>query len=99
VPKHLKDTHYPGAEKLGYGKGYKYAHDYEKGYVEQEYLPQKVKYYQPTEHGYETRIKKRLEERKRMVRDEPRTLKKERGEYQKVRGEGTFAKKDIDKTR
>ncbi len=62
VPKHLRDTHYLGAEKLGYGKGYKYAHDYREGYVKQEYLPKKVKYYQPTEHGYEARIKKRLEE-------------------------------------
>ncbi len=62
VPKHLKDTHYPGAEKLGYGKGYKYAHDYEKGYVKQKYLPKKVRYYEPKDIGYETKIKKRLEE-------------------------------------
>lgn len=46
VPDHLKDTHYPGALKLGHGKGYKYPHDYG-GYVEQEYLPKKKKYYNP----------------------------------------------------
>jgi putative ATPase len=46
VPDHLKDTHYPGAKKLGHGKGYKYPHDYG-GYVEQEYLPEKKKYYNP----------------------------------------------------
>jgi putative ATPase len=46
VPDHLKDSHYPGAKKLGHGIGYKYPHDYE-GYVEQDYLPKKKKYYNP----------------------------------------------------
>jgi putative ATPase len=46
VPDHLKDSHYPGAKKLGHGKGYKYPHDYG-GHVEQEYLPKKKKYYEP----------------------------------------------------
>jgi putative ATPase len=46
VPDHLKDSHYPGAEKLGHGKGYKYPHSYG-GYVEQEYLKRRKKYYKP----------------------------------------------------
>ena len=46
VPDHLKDSHYPGAAKLGHGKGYKYPHDYG-GYVEQDYLKKKKKYYNP----------------------------------------------------
>jgi putative ATPase len=46
VPEHLKDSHYPGAKKLGHGEGYKYPHDYG-GYVKQEYLPKKKKYYNP----------------------------------------------------
>lgn len=46
VPEHLKDAHYPGAKKLGHGKGYKYPHEYG-GIVEQEYLPKKKKYYNP----------------------------------------------------
>ena len=46
VPDHLKDSHYPGAKKLGHGKGYKYPHDFD-GKVEQEYLPKKKKYYKP----------------------------------------------------
>lgn len=46
IPNHLKDNHYPGAKKLGHGKGYKYPHDYG-GYLEQEYLPKKKKYYKP----------------------------------------------------
>ncbi len=46
VPDHLKDSHYPGAKELGHGKGYKYPHDYG-GYVEQDYLKKKKKYYNP----------------------------------------------------
>lgn len=46
VPDHLKDANYPSAKKLGHGEGYKYPHDYG-GYVEQEYLPKKKKYYNP----------------------------------------------------
>lgn len=46
VPDHLKDSHYPGAKKLGHGKGYKYPHDYG-GHVKQEYLPKEKKYYNP----------------------------------------------------
>lgn len=46
VPDHLKDSHYPGAKKLGHGKDYKYPHDYG-GQVEQEYLKKKKKYYTP----------------------------------------------------
>jgi putative ATPase len=46
VPDHLKDSHYPGAKKLGHGEGYKYPHDYD-GPVEQEYLRKKKKYYNP----------------------------------------------------
>ena len=46
VPDHLKDSHYPGAKKLGHGEGYKYPHDYD-GPVEQEYLRKKKKYYTP----------------------------------------------------
>ena len=46
IPDHLKDSHYPGAKKLGRGTGYKYPHDYG-GYVGQEYLKKKKKYYNP----------------------------------------------------
>jgi len=46
VPDHLKDSHYPGAKKLGHGTAYGYPHDHD-GYVEQEYLKKKKKYYNP----------------------------------------------------
>ena len=61
VPDHLKDASYPGAESLGHGKGYKYAHDYKDHYVKQKYTRKKVIYYEPTDIGYEAKIKQRLE--------------------------------------
>jgi len=61
VPEHLRDAHYKGAQKLGHGAGYKYSHDYEGGYVPQAYLPEGKRYYEPTEHGQEKRIKERLD--------------------------------------
>ena len=61
VPPHLKDSHYKGANDLGYGQGYKYPHAFG-GYVEQQYLPDNlyregVKYYKPTENGSEAAFK------------------------------------------
>jgi putative ATPase len=61
VPKHLKDANYPGAEKLGHGKDYKYAHSFPGHFVKQEYMPKDAIYYQPTEIGFEAKIKQRLE--------------------------------------
>lgn len=43
IPAYLKDTHYGGAKELGHGIGYKYPHDYEGHYVEQQYLPDEIK--------------------------------------------------------
>lgn len=50
IPNHLKDGHYQGAKDLGHAIGYKYPHNYENGYVKQQYLPNLLKrkqYYQP----------------------------------------------------
>ncbi len=58
----LKDASYPGAKNLGRGEGYKYAHSYEGHWVDQEYKPSDVVYYEPTEQGYEKTIKQRLEQ-------------------------------------
>jgi len=68
VPEHLRDSHYSGASDMGHGVGYLYAHDYPHHYVEQQYLPDKLKgtlYYEPTEEGYEKQIKSLLKERKK----------------------------------
>ena len=64
VPEHLKDASYPGAEKLGRGKDYKYPHSYKGHYIKQKYIPKKVKYYEPTDIGYEAKIKQRMEKLK-----------------------------------
>lgn len=64
VPAHLQDKHYKGAEKLGHGLGYKYAHDYPNHYVEQQYLPDEIKnarFYEPGDLGYEKQIKEHLQ--------------------------------------
>ena len=63
IPVHLQDRHYSGAEKLGRGDGYKYAHDYPKHYVEQQYLPyemQGISFYEPSENGYEKQIREHM---------------------------------------
>ncbi|CAH0346553.1 putative AAA domain-containing protein [Bacillus sp. CECT 9360] len=54
VPDHLKDAHYKGAKDLGRGLDYLYPHDYENGWVKQQYLPNKIKnkkYYAPKKTG------------------------------------------------
>lgn len=61
APAHLRDTHYPGAQRLGRGEGYLYSHDFEEGYVTQDYGVARGTYYHPTEHGKEAEFKERLE--------------------------------------
>jgi putative ATPase len=58
VPPHLRDAHYPGAARLGHGRGYVYPHDLPEGVVPQIYAPAPVaerQYYQPSRHGAEAR--------------------------------------------
>jgi putative ATPase len=70
VPKHLRDASYKGAKQFGHGVGYQYAHEGEGGFVAQDYLGVEKTYYEPTDHGYEAEIAKRLEEWKRRKREE-----------------------------
>lgn len=60
VPEHLRDAHYRGAAKLGHGTDYKYSHDYEGGWVDQQYLPEDRRYYEPVDRGFEAEIRRRL---------------------------------------
>ena len=67
VPSHLQDAHYQGAEKLGRGAGYQYAHDYPMHYVSQQYLPDGMtgmQFYKPTQNGYERQIIEHLKKLK-----------------------------------
>jgi putative ATPase len=64
VPLHLRNAPTPLMRKLGYGKAYKYAHDYEEHIVDQQHLPEELRnrrYYTPGDSGYEKRLKERLE--------------------------------------
>jgi putative ATPase len=64
VPEHLRDAHYPGAARLGHGKGYAYPHDYAEGVVTQQYAPDSLAgrtYYEPSRHGAEARYADRSE--------------------------------------
>jgi len=64
VPLHIRNAPTRMMKDLGYGKGYKYAHDYEEACIPQDYLPEKLKsrlFYSPTNRGYEKTVKERLE--------------------------------------
>lgn len=61
VPRHLRDSSYASAGKLGHGKGYEYSHSHEDHYSGQKYMLHDATYYEPTEQGYEKRIKERLQ--------------------------------------
>jgi len=69
VPPHLRDASYPGAKKLGRGEGYKYAHDYQNHYVDQDYVSVKKQYYFPAELGVEKKIKDWLVRLQKMKED------------------------------
>jgi putative ATPase len=63
VPLHLRNAPTKLMEELGYGAEYKYSHNYEGNFVDQQYLPDNLKdkvYYYPTEHGEERSIRERL---------------------------------------
>jgi putative ATPase len=64
VPLHIRNPVTSLMKDLGYGKDYKYPHDYPDHFVEEEYLPENLKgkiYYHPSDQGFEREIRKRLE--------------------------------------
>jgi putative ATPase len=68
VPRHLQDSHYPGAKRLGHGEGYEYAHDAEGGIASQDYLGVEREYYRPTDRGFEKDLAARLEQIRQRLR-------------------------------
>jgi putative ATPase len=70
VPLHLRNAPTPLMKQLGYGKGYKYAHDHAEGVADMECLPpahRNRRFYEPVERGAEAEIKRRLEERRKKL--------------------------------
>ena len=77
VPYNIRNAPTNLMKNLGYGKNYKYAHDYKDAYAAQDYLPDRLKkriYYNPTERGYEKTIKGRLD-RWRALKEKIRKLR------------------------
>ena len=66
VPLHLRNPTTSLMKEWGFGEGYRYAHEYEGGYVEMQTLPDAIKdarFYEPTDRGYEAKIAARMRER------------------------------------
>ncbi len=64
VPAHLRDAHYAGAERVGHGQGYTYAHDEPHAVARQQYAPDALvdaRYYAPSDRGHEREVATRLE--------------------------------------
>jgi putative ATPase len=61
IPRHLQDSHYAGAKRLGHGEGYEYAHDAPDAIAAQDYLGVEREYYRPTDRGFEKELVQRLE--------------------------------------
>lgn len=64
VPMHLRNAPTKFMQKEGFGKGYKYAHDYDEGVIGQQNLPDNLKgrtYYKPTDRGFEKEMSRRME--------------------------------------
>ncbi len=69
-PDHLRDAHYPGAEKLGRGRGYRYPHDEPGALVDQPLLPEELRgrrFYEPSDRGHEAELGRRLVELRRRL--------------------------------
>ncbi len=84
VPLHLRNAPTPMMARLGYGDEYRYPHNYEGAVVRQEYMPEKLsgqRYYQPSDRGYETRIREYLE-RSRAAPAAPAAASKEKNHKQ-----------------
>lgn len=75
VPMHLRDAHYAGAEGLGHGKAYRYAHDWPHSVAPQQYLPDSLagtEYYSPSDRGFERQVAERLERVRGILRSDPK---------------------------
>ncbi len=75
VPHHIRNAPTKLMKELGYGRGYKYAHDYKDAFVPQSYLPEKLEdqlYYLPSQRGYEKIVKQRLDKWRSLRKNAPK---------------------------
>jgi len=73
VPPHLRPAPTPLMKKMGFGSAYQYPHDFEGGWVRQQYLPDALvgkRFYEPSESGAEAALRRRLEELRAREREE-----------------------------
>jgi putative ATPase len=75
VPVHLRGTGYAGAQRLGHGEGYQYAHDQPGAIAAQDYLGVQRDYYRPADRGFERELAERL----KTIREQLRPLPPEPG--------------------
>lgn len=90
VPPHLRDAHYAAAKKAGLGADYRYPHDYDGGFVAQEYLPGSPKhYYRPKGAGHEEAIGRYLQKLRTLIdKGRPSGNQADRNSQGRVNGEG-----------
>jgi len=80
VPFHIRNAPTGLMKKLGYGRDYKYAHNYKDAFTAQDYLPEKLKgqvYYRPSGRGYEKIVKERLDKWRQLKRNLPQEKKEQ----------------------
>ena len=83
IPDYLKGTGYKGAEKLGRGKDYLYPHDFSGHFVIQKYREGEKKFYFPQDIGYESKIKKFLEEIEKLKNEQKNTEREDKEDKRK----------------
>jgi putative ATPase len=78
VPLHLRNAVTGLMKDVGYGRGYQYAHDYDEKITDMSCLPDSIagrNYYRPTDQGFEQRLRRRLEEIRKIKSNLPKTAK------------------------
>lgn len=81
VPLHIRNAPTRLMKDIGYGKNYRYAHNYKDAYTIQDYLPEKLQnriFYHPTDRGYEKIVKQRLDRWRRFKADQRAKKKSEK---------------------
>jgi putative ATPase len=96
VPMELRNAPTYLMRKLGYGRDYRYPHDFSEGHVPMSYLPedlQHIQFYRPTSRGYEVTLAERLNHWRQRVREERKKLQAA-GRRQRTEDRGQRAERE-----